>query len=268
MTENKNINNIFNFPKEQTKIEKKCTHYNNNLLVYADCCKKYYDCHLCHNEEEGHVMDRSYINKIKCSNCNIETSPSKNCKNCNIDFGKYHCSLCKIWCNNNKDFYHCYKCGNCKIGNINNYYHCDTCNLCFLKLTRHKHVCLKFNKDENCSICLNKIFINNQNPIIILNKCKHLIHKNCLQELKKSCVDKIPGCMLCKKSVVNYKLYETKYDNFIRDNQLPEYYDKWTTDILCNDCTKKCNVKYHFKYHKCTLCKSYNTSVLNINRIN
>lgn len=266
MTDIKSIDNIFNILNcTETKITKKCTHYNNNLQVYANCCKKYYDCHLCHNEEEGHNMNRLNISKIKCITCSTVNSPSHECKSCNTSYSDYHCNICNLWTTNKEGAFHCNKCGGCKIGKAEDYYHCDTCNICFLKSKTSRHVCTTIDKNAECTICLNKIF--NIKYGIVLLTCKHLIHKECLDELIKSTNGKIPGCTLCKKSVVDHTKYEHIFDNFIRENQLPEYYSKWSTDILCNDCTQKSNVKYHNTYHKCTSCKSYNTSIMNVNKI-
>lgn len=40
-----------------------------------------------------------------------------------------------------------------------------------------------------------------------------------------------------------------------------EYKDK-IQDILCNDCQAKSQVPYHFIYHQCSECKSYNTRLV------
>lgn len=36
-------------------------------------------------------------------------------------------------------------------------------------------------------------------------------------------------------------------------------------DILCNDCDKKGNAPFHWLYHKCGFCGSYNTRVIKVN---
>ena len=103
MTEIKNMSNIFNFhnniqtqiPKTSTNV-KKCTHYKNNIQVFAKCCNKYYDCHLCHNESNDHKMIRRKIFKVKCMNCNCENPPINNCIDCNIKFAKNNFILINI----------------------------------------------------------------------------------------------------------------------------------------------------------------------------
>ena len=56
MSEIKNITNIFNFKKTETTIKKTCTHYINNVQIYASCCDKYFDCRLCHNDLTNHQI--------------------------------------------------------------------------------------------------------------------------------------------------------------------------------------------------------------------
>lgn len=41
----------------------------------------------------------------------------------------------------------------------------------------------------------------------------------------------------------------------------PEYENFWSI-VLCNDCEQKSRTKYHFLYHKCQSCHSYNTKIL------
>ncbi len=43
---------------------------------------------------------------------------------------------------------------------------------------------------------------------------------------------------------------------------MPAEYDSWVSYILCNDCEEKSFSKFHFMYHKCAGCGSYNTKVL------
>jgi len=248
------------------KITKKCTHYNNNLLVYAECCKEYFDCHRCHNEQHSHTMNRPCINKIKCINCNEVNSPGSHCKKCNIQFAKNYCNLCKIWCSNIDEMFHCNKCGKCRVGNGKNYYHCDDCDICYSNNCKGKHICkiINNNKTDNCSICLNKIF--NYDDRISVLRCSHLIHTNCLNGLLKNDEDneKISSCTICKKSIKEPDQHIEKFDRYLRNYPMPDYYKKWISEILCNDCSEKTSTPYHMKYHKCVKCKSYNTNVCNV----
>jgi len=254
---------LSNSPK---KIIKKCTHYSNNLLVYADCCNEYFECHLCHNEERGHILNRPKINKIKCTNCSTINKIGTHCTNCKIEFAKNHCRLCKLWCSKLNEMYHCYKCRKCKVGDKSKYFHCDECNLCYSHNCKDSHICkiVNNNKMDDCSICLNKI-LNNTEQIAVL-RCSHLIHKDCYDNLIKNSNEneQIPSCTLCKKSLRDPKKHEAKFDMILYNYPMPDYYKKWISEILCNDCNEKTNAPYHIKYHKCSNCKSYNTNVCNV----
>jgi hypothetical protein len=259
MSEIKNINNIFNFNNE---VKKNCNHYKNNVQVFAMCCNKYYDCHLCHNEQNDHKMSRKKICKVKCMNCNCENPPINNCIDCNITFAKNNCNICNIWCSKIDSMFHCEDCGICRKGNKKDFFHCKNCDTCFSIYNVHK--CEKYDKDDNCPICLNNLYRHNDDTILL--KCNHLIHRKCYDELiektdKNKC---IPSCTLCKKSIVNTTKYETKFDKYILNNPVPEFYNNWKTEILCNDCCGKTTTKFHTKFHKCSKCNSYNTNKLNI----
>ncbi|CAG8460507.1 1248_t:CDS:2 [Paraglomus brasilianum] len=56
--------------------------------------------------------------------------------------------------------------------------------------------------------------------------------------------------------------YYDRIDMIVSQQSMPPEYDNYISLILCNDCEKKSNVKYHFLYHKCPFCKGYNTRVL------
>jgi hypothetical protein len=48
----------------------------------------------------------------------------------------------------------------------------------------------------------------------------------------------------------------------LEQHRMPaEYQDFWSI-VLCNDCEKKSKTRYHFLYHKCQECSSYNTKLL------
>jgi len=127
-----------------------------------------------------------------------------------------------------------------------------------------RHDCAKINKEDNCPICLNLIYDQKHEAVMLM--CNHVIHKKCLDELTNSMLQnkKIPCCTVCKKTTTNPLRYEDKYDKYIKDAPMPEYYKNWKTDILCNDCCEKTTVKYHMDYHKCAKCRSYNTSKVNV----
>ena len=58
----------------------------------------------------------------------------------------------------------------------------------------------------------------------------------------------------------------TDYFNFLdqelSQQTMPSDYKHLISHIFCNDCEKRSETNYHFFYHKCCHCKSYNTAVL------
>lgn len=56
--------------------------------------------------------------------------------------------------------------------------------------------------------------------------------------------------------------YFKRIDAMLAQHKMPAEYENWASYILCNDCEKKSEAKYHFLYHKCGPCGSYNTKVL------
>jgi hypothetical protein len=56
--------------------------------------------------------------------------------------------------------------------------------------------------------------------------------------------------------------YFNRLDKDLERQPMPSEYEKYISHIFCNDCEKKSPAKYHFFYHKCSHCNSYNTTVL------
>ena len=249
-------------------IKHECTHYKNNVEIFAECCNKYYNCNKCHNELSGNLCKNILLSvktkKMMCKKCKTENTPSNECKNCKIQFGKSCCLKCNIWCSNSGSIFHCDKCKCCRMGNKDDFFHCDTCNLCLSVNCIDFHKCSSVDRNLDCPICLVKIF--NENKEIIILKCNHLLHSECFENLIKNSSGKIPQCTLCKKSAVSFLKYVDKYDKHVNDYPMPPYYNNWKSNILCNDCCVKSDVKYHKDYQKCLGCRSYNTTTIVVNK--
>lgn len=56
--------------------------------------------------------------------------------------------------------------------------------------------------------------------------------------------------------------YFNRLDKDLERQPMPAEYEKFISHIFCNDCEKKTPAKYHFFYHKCGHCGSFNTTVL------
>ena len=182
------------------KFSKKCFHYDNNIMIYANCCNKYFGCYKCHNEKSNHRIFSYNLKKIKCLSCNYDNKfdiKSNSCINCKTSFSKYNCKICCVW--DNKMSYHCYKCDVCKYGDKNDCFHCDNCNMCIKNSAKNRHKCHLTNKDDDCSICLEKLFSkknndDNNNQIKFLN-CGHILHFNCYSKMVR--LNKT-SCPLCR----------------------------------------------------------------------
>lgn len=55
---------------------------------------------------------------------------SYRCINCDVEFGKYFCSVCRLYDGSETEKYHCSGCGICRLGKRENYFHCDKCGYC------------------------------------------------------------------------------------------------------------------------------------------
>ena len=251
---------------KQNIITTNCPHNESNCYIYAKCCRKYYECFICHDENNSHTVTRSMISNLKCKKCYSENAIGNECKDCNITFGEKHCLICKIWCNKIKDLYHCYDCDSCCIGKKENYFHCHSCKICLSKSCKDNHKCNLISKNAECPICLEKIF-DKKSDIKILN-CSHMLHQNCYESLvhSSSSQNSICKCTICKKSIFLPIDQEEKYDKYVNDHLMPDYYKEWKAEILCNDCCCQNIVSYHSEFMKCTNadCRSYNVTKLNI----
>src|SRR6185369_1336689 len=89
----------------------KCEHYNRGCHLLYPCCDKFYACRFCHNEDQLHEADRKLVTKMKCRWC-LEIQDINNiCINCKRQIGNYFCKICKLLDLDDKQQYHCDKCG-------------------------------------------------------------------------------------------------------------------------------------------------------------
>ncbi|CAM9754587.1 unnamed protein product, partial [Heterosigma akashiwo] len=74
----------------------------------------------CHDQEQGHKMDRYRIHTMKCMGCE-ETQPvgqycrNKACKYSKEPLSRYYCAICKLFDDApGKAIYHCPYCNLCR----------------------------------------------------------------------------------------------------------------------------------------------------------
>ncbi|XP_013664416.1 zinc finger protein BRUTUS-like At1g18910 [Brassica napus] len=235
-----------------------CKHYKRNCKLLAPCCNKLFTCIRCHDEEVDHSVDRKQITTMMCVKCMIIQPIGARCSNisCNSSMGKYYCKICKLF-DDEREIYHCPYCNLCRLGKGLGieYFHCMKCNACMSR-TLVEHVCREKCLEDNCPICHEYIFTSNS-PAKAL-PCGHVMHSACFQEYTCSHYT----CPICSKSLGDMKVYFRMLDALLAEQKMPDEYLNQTQVILCNDCGRKGNAPYHWLYHKCSCCASYNTRLL------
>lgn len=66
-------------------------------------------------------------------------------------------------------------------------------------------------------------------------------------------------CPLCNKSLVNMETQFRNLDLAIMSQPMPPDFRDTKAKILCNDCSARSTVAYHWLGLKCSICRSYNT---------
>ena len=235
-----------------------CHHYSRKCKIISPCCNKEFTCRFCHDEEEydnepnyklKHKIDRYQIKTIICTNCKTLQPINQYCEKCNICMGNYYCDICHLFDDEDKQQFHCVKCNICRIGGIENYTHCDICNICIKYDINHKCVAVK---DSLCPVCMDDLFTS-ITPIMQV-KCGHYMHTNCFTELIKSTYK----CPLCSQSLGDTQLLTSYLDQEIEQTPMPPEYN-YDVQILCNDCHKESEAKFHIFGMKCIHCSGYNT---------
>ena len=228
-----------------------CTHYNRGCNIISSCCNKEFGCRLCHDEVNDHKINRFATKIIVCKKCNLKQDITNKCRNCDIEFGKYFCEICRLWTNCDEEIFHCEHCGICIKAEKNEVVHCHTCGTCIYK-NADKHHCQVISKKENCIICNEQLWLSHQKSTVL--NCSHSFHTSCLNTWLKTDY----RCPLCKKSVVKINWTELKLQ--IINQPMPESLRK-KVNILCNDCLEKSQVQLHYLGNQCPMCESFNTTI-------
>ncbi|KAG6554197.1 hypothetical protein Mapa_004113 [Marchantia paleacea] len=237
-----------------------CEHYKRNCKIKAACCDLLYTCRFCHDKVSDHSMDRHATKEMMCMQC-LQVQPvAQKCANpsCNgYTMARYFCCICKFFDNDDRDIYHCPFCNLCRVGKGlgQDFFHCMTCNVCMhMSLSAHK--CLEKGMESNCPICHDFLFTSSS-PVKAL-PCGHFMHSACFKAYTCSNYT----CPICCKSVGDMAVYFGMLDALLAAEQLPDEYHDRRQDILCNDCEKKGTAPFHWLYHKCQDCGSYNTRTI------
>ncbi|XP_031248164.1 zinc finger protein BRUTUS-like [Pistacia vera] len=238
-----------------------CEHYKRNCKLRAACCGKLFTCRFCHDKVSDHSMDRKATTEMMCMCCmKIQpVGPFCTTPSCGgFSMAKYYCPICKFF-DDERVVYHCPFCNLCRVGRGLgvDFFHCMTCNCCLaMKLVDHK--CREKGLETNCPICCDFLFTSSATVRAL--PCGHFMHSACFQAY--TCSHYI--CPICSKSLGDMAVYFGMLDALLASEELPEEYRDRCQDILCNDCDKKGNARFHWLYHKCGFCGSYNTRVIKV----
>jgi hypothetical protein len=96
-------------------------------------------------------------------------------------------------------------------------------------------------------------------PVVFM-ACGHSIHKKCYDQHMKVSYK----CPICNKSLANMETQFRNLDVAIQAQPMPSEFQDTKASILCNDCSGKSTVPYHWLGLKCSICRSYNTVELQI----
>ncbi|KAG9450383.1 hypothetical protein H6P81_010348 [Aristolochia fimbriata] len=235
-----------------------CKHYKRNCKLLSSCCNRLFTCRYCHDDACDHSMDRKSTIRMMCMKCLYIQPLGLRCSNisCNASMSKYFCSICKLF-DDERDIYHCPFCNLCRVGRGLgiDYFHCMNCNACMSKSLLN-HICREKCFESNCPICFEDIFTSSS-PVKAL-PCGHLMHSTCFKDY--TCT--YYTCPICTKSLGDMKVYFGMLDVLLAEEKIPEEFHGQTQGILCNDCQKRGTAPFHWLYHKCSHCGSYNTRLL------
>ncbi|KAI3726913.1 hypothetical protein L1987_66720 [Smallanthus sonchifolius] len=256
---NQGVPGVYPSYRDSHKLVFGCQHYKRNCKLVAACCNKLYTCRLCHDDATDHVMDRKATTMMMCMKCLIIQPIGATCStvSCNnLSMARYYCPICKLF-DDERQIYHCPYCNLCRVGKGLgiDYFHCMNCNACMSR-SLSVHTCREKCLEDNCPICHEYIFTS-KNPVKAL-PCGHIMHSSCFQEYTCSNYT----CPICSKSLGDMQVYFGMLDAMLAEEKIPDEYLGRTQDILCNDCEKKGIAPFHWLYHKCPSCGSYNTRLI------
>lgn len=236
-----------------------CHHYPRNCWLKAHCCRRFYPCRRCHDENEDHQIDRHATQEVVCVRCAEVQPVASHCRACATQFAAYFCPHCRFYDDTpRKHIYHCHGCGICRVGKGLgiDYHHCDICQTCVPIEDKDTHPCRAQSLDVNCPICTD--YLKTSTEPIVFMRCGHAIHKECFRKH----IAQAYTCPLCKKSLTDMSEYFSELDDKIANEVIPPEFARRRSRILCRDCDHRSVVKFHFVHHKCAHCASYNTQLI------
>jgi zinc finger protein-like protein len=130
------------------------------------------------------------------------------------------------------------------------------CNACMSLALFNRHTCRERAMEADCPICAEGLF-SSALPVKEL-PCGHLMHSACFVAHTQHRYT----CPVCARSVGDLALYFQMLDRLLLSETLPPELACRRQRVACHDCGAQSEVGYHYVYHKCPACASYNTRVL------
>jgi zinc finger-like protein len=249
-----------------------CKHYHRKCKIVPTCCNVPFPCRFCHDDNSDHAMDRYNTKEMQCMKCALIQPVAKNCKKCNVEMARYFCKVCNLFddLQDGRHIYHCPFCNVCRKGKGlgQDFFHCMKCNSC-VSLVMGPHECLgkRSSMESECPVCKDFMF-DSETPVKTL-PCGHLMHTSCFETYTRHYYT----CPLCRKSLGDFTVYFRMLDAILADERQKkkaeeeDKEDKEETKeqkqqkVKCNDCAEVTMAEFHFVYHACGKCRSYNTVV-------
>ncbi|GJC82227.1 putative RING finger protein C2F3.16 [Colletotrichum liriopes] len=238
-----------------------CQHYRRNVKLQCSTCSKWYTCRFCHDAVEDHTLVRKETKNMLCMLCACPQRASDVCVNCGETSARYYCNVCKLWDDHpTNNIYHCNDCGICRRGRGigKDFFHCKKCCACISISIQQSHKCIERSTDCDCPICGEYMFTSPK-PVVFMG-CGHSIHQKCYDEHMLRSYK----CPICNKSLLNMQSQFRQLELAILAQPMPPEFRDTRATVLCNDCSGKSSVPYHWLGLKCAICTSYNTVELQI----
>ncbi|CAD7702179.1 unnamed protein product [Ostreobium quekettii] len=236
-----------------------CVHYQRRAALVAPCCSEVFTCRLCHDDKCDHRMNRYLVESMVCMVCGKRQPIGSTCSSCGASMANYYCSICHLFDDSPQgEIYHCPFCNVCRRGKGlgQDFFHCMECNACMHMSLFKRHKCREKCIEGVCPVCKDNLFDSHQ-PIKEL-RCGHFMHSTCFSQYSRWNYT----CPICSKSMGDMCMYFRMLDSLLASHSMPDQFRDMTQRILCNDCGHKGEAPYHFVYHACPRCRSYNTCVL------
>jgi zinc finger protein-like protein len=238
-----------------------CRHYRRAARLVAPCCGKVFTCRLCHDDVSDHRLDRYAVREMECMHCGERQPVGSSCRHCSASLASYYCGICHLFDDEpGRSIYHCPFCNVCRRGKGLgvDFFHCMQCNSCMSLSLFDAHTCRERAMEANCPVCREYLF-DSAAPIKEL-PCGHFLHSSCFAEYARYAYT----CPICCKSIGNMGTYFQMLDSLLASERgaLPPGYAGRTQDVMCHDCGRAGSAPFHFVYHACPHCRSYNTRLL------